>query len=71
MKKLFSLFALAGLLSIGLSSCIFVVRDSDDHHSREICSSCGEWYGSADCCDDDAALCGHCGKIEGSPGCCK
>lgn len=73
MKRLLAMTALA--LPLTLCACIFVVSSKEETIGAgtevELCASCGEVYGSVECCDEDAAICGDCGKIKGSPGCCK
>jgi len=37
----------------------------------DVCTGCGQFKGSEQCCDPGAATCGGCGLAKGSPGCCK
>ncbi|MEE9131894.1 MAG: hypothetical protein V3T84_17925 [Phycisphaerales bacterium] len=36
-----------------------------------LCTSCGQFKGTAVCCQADQALCAACGLAKGSPGCCR
>ncbi len=36
-----------------------------------LCTSCGQFKGTAVCCQADQTLCAACGLAKGSPGCCR
>ncbi len=36
-----------------------------------VCTSCGQFKGTAECCQPGTAKCAGCGLDKGSPGCCK
>ena len=73
MKRFLPLIALALPLAFAIS-CVLVVDGKDSHEHEadyELCTGCGEVYGSSACCDAEAARCDSCDMIKGSPGCCK
>lgn len=64
------------LLSAALSVSGFLfVAGCDNTSTAEptevaLCTTCGQFKGTAECCAADATLCDSCGLAKGSPGCC-
>ena len=65
--------ALTAVLSI--SAFLFVAGCSGLSMGQRtevpLCTQCGQFKGTSECCAADATLCDMCGLAAGSPGCCK
>ena len=61
--------ALIGLVQVGCESTEEVSQVSPG--VMPVCTSCGQFKGTSDCCQADQQLCADCGLAKGSPGCCR
>ena len=67
--------ALFGLMQVGCKSTEEATTQPEmaqvSPGALALCTSCGQFQGTAVCCQADQALCAACGLAKGSPGCCR
>jgi hypothetical protein len=67
--------ALIGLMQVGCKSTEVASTQPEmapvSPGALALCTSCGQFKGTAVCCQADQTLCAACGLAKGSPGCCR
>ena len=67
--------ALFGLMQVGCKSTEEATTQPEmaqvSPGALALCTSCGQFQGTAVCCQADQALCAACSLAKGSPGCCR